>query len=76
MAGVARTRAVVERFGERSGSLAQWAAMFASVRVPAGVVRGLRFVFYWRFSDADRQDPATSFGWQWPRAQAVTAGHG
>lgn len=76
MAGVKQTRAVLERFGEQAVSLADWSAMFAKVAMPAAAVWGLRFVFYWRYSDADRQDPATSRGWQLPRAQAATAGHG
>jgi site-specific DNA recombinase len=76
VAGVARSRAVLEGFGERASSLAAWSGMFASVVLPVPVVRGLRFVFYWRYSDADRQDPATSRGWQFPRARAVTTGCG
>jgi hypothetical protein len=63
MAGVKQTRAVLERFGERAASLADWSAMFSKVTVPAAAVWGLRFVFYWRYSDADRQDPATSHAW-------------
>jgi len=54
MAGVKQTRASLERFGERATSLADWSAMFAHVPVSAPVLWGLRFVFYWRFSDADR----------------------
>ena len=76
MAGVKQTRAVLERFGERATSLADWSARFATVAVPAAVAWGLRFVFYWLYSDADRQDPATSRAWQLPRAQAVTADRG
>jgi len=76
MTGVKQTRAVLERFGERATSLADWSAKFAQVSVPAAVAWGLRFIFYWRYSDADRQDPATSRGWQAPRAQAAIAGRG
>jgi site-specific DNA recombinase len=76
MTGVKQTRAALERFGERATSLAAWSALYAQVAVPEPPVWGLRFVFYWRYSDADRQDPATSRGWQIGRARAVTAGAG
>jgi hypothetical protein len=76
MAGVKQTRAVLERFGEHASSLADWSARFAKVPAPAAAVWGLRFVFYWRYSDADRQDPATSRAWQLGRALPTVAGSG
>jgi hypothetical protein len=67
MVGVKQTRAVLERFSEQTVSLTDWSAVFAKVTAPAAATRGLRFVFYWHYSDADRQDPATSRVWQLPR---------
>ena len=74
--GVKQTRAGLECFGRRASSLAAWSRLFAQVPAPFVQAHGLRFVFYWRHSVVDRQDPATSRGWQLDRARAVVAGSG
>jgi hypothetical protein len=44
--------------------------------MPPAPTWGLRFVLYWRYPDAERQDPATSHGWQLASVRSLIAGHG